>query len=122
MSYPPSWGSQGFGQSSNTGFPIWIFIVGLTALFGVAMLRTGGCAGSWQDTATRQAKDFAAELGYPKDTRVSCAKYDTDGDDYVSCTLSVLQDNGPELIPVDCSPLWGACRLTVIRVPERSWR
>jgi len=63
----------------------------------VAMGLLAGCDPDWE-RAERDAKEFAAKI--PGATReVSCAKGDSDGDGYCSCT--VFMDDG-SLQNIDC--------------------
>lgn len=62
----------------------------------------------------REAAAFASKLGF--DTQgVSCANSDSDGDGYVSCTVSVRNESKLETLAVECASQWRpfmtGCRL-----------
>jgi len=75
-----------------------MIVVAIVAIFvlilaGPAVAIFGGGGGDVQVDATQQAKAYAAGMGY-QDPRVQCVSWDSDGDGYVSCTVSFTQPNG----------------------------
>jgi hypothetical protein len=55
-----------------------------------------------RETAEANAKRWLAEM-HIEYKGVSCAKRDTDGDGYVSCTASVEKSGAPHLMPLECA-------------------
>jgi len=70
-------------------------IVGILCAIVIGPVAGVGCgAGEGVKTdATQQAQQYAAGMGY-QDPRVQCVSWDSDGDGYVSCTVSFTQPNG----------------------------
>lgn len=60
----------------------------------VAFLRcSADLGGGNQEEATRNAEAWAVNIGIP-DAHVNCVQRDTDGDGYISCTVSYKNKNG----------------------------
>ena len=79
---------------------ILVFVIGAITMVGV-----GTCAravGTDDGTAETEARAFAKQLGLTV-RGVSCAGYDSDGDGYVSCTLSVTEGTESRVLAVECA-------------------
>jgi prepilin-type N-terminal cleavage/methylation domain-containing protein len=100
---------------------IVVAIVGiLVAILGGFAFR--GCASS-KGTAEEEARAYAQSMGM-KIEGVSCMNRDTDGDGYVSCSLSVVGQDGKKTIePLECAARWSwnndGCKVPVMRVQRR---
>lgn len=116
--------SNYYGSSGVDTTHAAIIIVGIILVlgFGVARCATS-VSGEDQTTAENEARDFARKLGL-KTTGVSCAKTDSDGDGYVSCTLSVEQANGESKVEaIECAralTINDGCRMQKPGVTVRS--
>lgn len=90
-------------SSVTTGFFILVGLVGVFQL---------GC--SSRELASEEATTWALQNGI-QGASVSCVSFDTDGDGYVSCTVSAVKPNGDrEIIPIECAArfrLNSGCRL-----------
>lgn len=71
-----------------------LLTVGLAALLFLGnACGVAGKGGHVQTSATEQALDYAEGMGY-QNAHVQCVTWDSDGDGYVSCTVSFTQPNG----------------------------
>jgi prepilin-type N-terminal cleavage/methylation domain-containing protein len=66
-----------------------------------------------------EARNYAKSLGLNVEG-VSCTKYDTDHDGYISCSVSYKEDNKLVILPIECAVGWrknDGCRSpkTIIR-------
>jgi hypothetical protein len=78
-----------------------IFFYSIFTLIGIMMVvgifsQVGGFD---QHIADKNAREFMSSLGI--NGSVVCARVDSDGDGYVSCTIN---DNG-KLIPIECAAM-----------------
>ena len=94
--------SRGFTLAELMVIVALVVIVGAAALFGFARLF-GGAGGIDHDRAVRGAQEWARTMGVqPK--AVNCVDYDTDGDGYVSCSISHENKSGDiKIIAVECA-------------------
>ena len=95
---------------------IAVGILGILVVLGVAAFR--GCTDS-KASAEEEARAYAQSMGINL-KGVSCMDRDTDGDGYVSCSLSVAQKNGEDRIePIECAARWSwnnsGCKVPVLR-------
>lgn len=86
-----------------TELMVVVAVVGLLAVVVFfAVMR--GCGGGFDNgKATESARQWAYTMGIePK--AVSCVDYDTDGDGYVSCSVSYENRAGDiKVVPIECS-------------------
>ena len=92
----------------------------LAAILGGFVFR--GCASS-KGSAEEEARAYAQSMGL-KLQGVDCMNRDTDGDGYVSCSLSVIGKDGTTSIePLECAARWSwnndGCKVPVMRVQRR---
>lgn len=91
---------------------IVVSIMGVLAVFVfAAALKMTGCNGNG---APEEARKWAEKMSLHPEG-VECARQDTDGDGYVSCTISSKKSDGTmELTAVECASDWtmnSGCRL-----------
>lgn len=100
MSYYNMPGSSDTGSTLTAAIIIVIFI----AIAGIGIARCStGASGEDHEAAEKGAREFAQQMGL-KATGVSCAKTDSDGDGYVSCTLALSQPDGTtKLEAIECA-------------------
>lgn len=86
-----------------------IAVIGILAcivIFGVGK----GCAnlsGDNERKAKAEAQQYGKEMFGDSYQGVSCASADTDGDGYVTCSISVKQPNGTlEVVGIECAGAW----------------
>jgi prepilin-type N-terminal cleavage/methylation domain-containing protein len=96
---------------------IVISIIGIVAAILIGLVFHG-CSSS-RGTAEDEAKAYAASMGI-QIYGVSCMNRDTDGDGYVSCSLSVKDKNGnPTVTPIECASRWqianDGCKVPVLQ-------
>ena len=112
-------------MNKQKGFTLIELIVSL-ALLGtvglIVLVFSGGCSPDFQhEAAVSGAKGYAKDLGYELKA-VSCVKFDSDHDGYVSCTIRVAGETGqPEPAPlhVECAGVldWNeGCRKPKMKV------
>ena len=98
----------------NIIFVLGIFIIGIScgSLFVKIALRnfTG-------DHATTEAIDWASKVLRADNGTIdaTCSKIDTDGDGFISCTVSFDRDGQSKLLPVFCPSLFNfseSCKLS----------
>ena len=95
-------------HSKSRGFTlieliIVVVIVGvIVALAGKFLFR--GCTSS-SDEAEVAAKAYAQKLGLEV-AGVSCTDQDSDGDGYVSCSISHKENGKLSVQPVECAAKW----------------
>ena len=77
--------------------------VGTVALIVLGFMFRS-CASS-RSTAEGEARAYAKSMDL-NIQGVSCMNRDTNGDGYVSCSLSVLEKNGVKVIPIECATRW----------------
>lgn len=102
---------------------VYAFIAAFIGMPLVIAFAIKGCGRNQQAYAEGQAKEYAQSLGI-KNATVLCVDSDTDGDGYVSCTLSVPRPDGgkPDLQAIECSTSssWNdGCRVPQVKgVPQ----
>jgi len=103
-------------KNRQEGFTLSELMIVVVILFIVAGVLFGFCS-HLQDSkakATDEARRFVSEMGLTV-KGLSCAERDTDGDGYVSCTVSVDDGDGrTRLEAVECAASWShneGCRL-----------
>jgi len=87
-----------------------VVIVGVAG--GIVLTAAGGCQGH-KTEAEADARTFAASMGI-KVKGVNCVDRDTDGDGYVSCTVSEEVDGKTRMHAVECASGWtwnSGCRM-----------
>lgn len=83
---------------------IVVGIVGIIAALLIFFVFRG-CSSS-RSTAEDEARAYAKSMGI-EIFGVSCMNRDTDGDGYVSCSLSTKDKNGtPTVTPIECASRW----------------
>lgn len=92
---------------------ILIAVIGVVAALVVGVVFRG-CVTGQSDKLTSTAQAFGASMGL-KVQHANCVDRDSDGDGYVSCTLSVAdKDGSTRLMPVECATSYSfntGCRL-----------
>ena len=91
----------------------------VVAIVGILAAIVGGGLGvgcNHKDEAEAQARAWAGAMYPGKQANVVCVKKDSDGDGYVSCTVSVASEAGatPEMVGIECASGWGGnegCRV-----------
>lgn len=79
-----------------------MIIIAILTILTMIITRGGcGCASS-REEAEVEARQYAHDLGFEV-KGISCANRDTDGDGYVSCTLSVTKDGKETIQPIECA-------------------
>jgi hypothetical protein len=90
----------------------------------LAMLLAAGAGACSRDTAEREAGEWVGRSGIAGAATTQCADFDTDGDGYVSCTVSYRDRAGAtQFVALECpgiTSLGSACRLQKPTV--RVWR
>jgi hypothetical protein len=76
------------------------FLALILACLAVPLVKGCGYHEHQQITATAEAKQWAAEMGY-EPLGVVCADRDSDGDGYVSCALRVAGAEQP--VQIECA-------------------
>lgn len=112
-------------KANKRGFTLIELIITVTILIVVVAIvgvAVGGCVGCGGDKAkaTDSAKAWAEAMGItPKG--VSCVDHDTDGDGYVSCTVSeASKDGGTKMHSLECAHSWSwnsGCRKPKLGAP-----
>lgn len=95
----------------------------LIAIVGtLGALALGGLAsscGKGSEDVEEAAREYAQKMGI-RVTGVSCMNNDSDGDGYVSCSLSTKKaDGGVEIIPIECAARWSfgtGCKAKVLQI------
>lgn len=80
-----------------------------------------GCIVIDKGYAEEQGREHVAALGLPADTRVVCMGTDSNGDGYVSCTISVPQAGGgaPQMQAIECASSRNGCGMNQgCRIPK----
>jgi len=106
-------------------FPLFVIggiviIVGLVVVAGFSSC-IGNVSGMNQTTAEQEARDYAGKMGLQVQG-VDCARNDSDGDGYVSCSLSIKQPDGSlKLQPIECAvkiSTNSGCRIPKMTTPN----
>lgn len=96
---------------------ILIAVVGGLSILVIAGM--GSCLGKGSEDVEGTAQEYAQKMGI-KVTGVSCMNNDSDGDGYVSCSLSTKKaDGGVEIIPIECAARWSfgtGCKAKVVQI------
>lgn len=97
---------------------IAVAVVGIILVLGSAFLIRS-CSDS-KEAAEEEARAYARSMNLNA-KGVSCMTRDTDGDGYVSCSISVLGKDGSERVePVECASRWSwnnsGCKVPMTRV------
>lgn len=81
---------------------IAVAIVGILLSLGAGALGVG-C--NHKEEAEASAREWAGVMYPRKQTNVLCVKRDSDGDGYVSCTVSVASESGatPQMVAIECA-------------------
>lgn len=91
-----------------------IIVVAILGILGAICFGGMSSCHNSKGKATEEAQTFAREMGM-KVKGVSCAERDTDGDGYVSCTVSVDQGDGKTTLEaLECAAVWSrndGCRM-----------
>jgi hypothetical protein len=81
-------------------------MIGVAVVCGIGI---AGCtclanvSGASHDKAETAAKAWAFQMGFQV-KGVSCANIDSDGDGYVSCSVSTVNKNNDiEIVPIECA-------------------
>lgn len=76
-----------------------------------------------RDKATSEARRFAEDMGYQV-AGVTCMSYDTDGDNYVTCTVRIKDaEPGKDLLSLQCAitlSLNDGCKQTELKGNART--
>jgi hypothetical protein len=97
-----------FDANFNRDFKVINLFCGLVTLasigiFVLIVLRIVGTVASGSKGVPEQARTWATSMGLDA-IGASCAGMDTDGDGYVSCTVSSREPGGTvKLTPVECA-------------------
>jgi len=97
-------------RSSSRGLTVieLMIMVAIGAIIAVIIaffLRggIGGATGIDHEAAVKEARQFANDNSMA-DANVSCVNTDSDGDGYVSCTLSLKRADGSvQFTPIECA-------------------
>lgn len=82
---------------------IVVAVLGIVATMALYVVTGTVASLSGSDEVTHDARAFGKALGLPVRSAV-CADVDTDGDGYLSCTLSVERPGGElDVVPVECA-------------------
>lgn len=79
-----------------------IALIFLTILVGGAVGGLSGATGIDHDAAEGQARQHAKALGLDVQG-VTCARTDSDGDGYVSCSIAHRDAGNVQVLPVECA-------------------
>jgi len=83
---------------------ITVAIIGIIAAIAIFGIRSCAGWGSQSEDVEATAMRWAADMQIENVKAVKCLDYDTDGDGYVSCTLSQkLPDGSSKLVQIECS-------------------
>ena len=87
----------------------------------LALVALLGCQYPERGYAEKQAKEYATDLGLEVKA-ARCTNMDTDGDGYVSCTLSVTDKEGKDrLEAIECAAFANGCSMNEgCRIPNRT--
>lgn len=83
-----------------------LIVVAIVGIIGAVVIGFifHSCAGS-QSTAEDEARKYGTSLSL--DVKgVSCTNRDTDGDGYVSCSISYTDNGKLSIMPVECASRW----------------
>lgn len=98
---------------------IVIAIVGTLAALGIYGIGRA-CNANESATAEPEARAWAQQMGLQV-VGAACSDVDSDGDGYVSCTLTVRDGASTKLVPVECGSSWGnnkGCRIPAGRIAQ----
>lgn len=100
---------------------LMIVVAFLGVLFMMFVAAFRGCGIQDASSKAADAKSFAVGLGY--DVRgAQCMNRDSDGDGYVSCTVSFADKNGNlSIVPIECASSYtigSGCRMQKMVVPN----
>jgi hypothetical protein len=97
--------------SNNDALAPTLYVLGAVVFVGLTLWQcSANHSGENQSTAKSTAAHYAKELGIEV-RALTCAKMDSDGDGYVSCTI--MPTEGPPMM-VECTGAWTyneGCRL-----------
>ena len=119
MSFDHNKFDRDFKRMEKTGKSFTIVVTaGVTLAFvllvvGISANAFSGYTGASQRSAEDEARKFGQDLGLDV-VGITCARRDTDGDGYISCTLSIRNGETTRVEPVECSgafTLNEGCRL-----------
>lgn len=68
----------------------------------IAITNIAKCTVLDKREAKKQAEVWARSMSLKTDS-IECVGYDSDGDGYVSCSISYKTETGVEIIPIECS-------------------
>jgi hypothetical protein len=98
-----------------------LFVVGILAIVAIFIVRFAtGCSDNGS-TAEDEARKYAKSLGL-EIKGVSCTERDSDGDGYVSCSISHNENGSVAIMPVECAIKWSAnsgCKSQKIGIQRR---
>jgi prepilin-type N-terminal cleavage/methylation domain-containing protein len=106
---------------NSRGFTLVELLIVVAVIGVVCFGFLGMCTVQSASSRAEDAKSFATGLGY--DIRgASCMNRDSDGDGYVSCTVSVADKNGNlSMVPVECASSFSCssgCRMQKMVIPN----
>jgi prepilin-type N-terminal cleavage/methylation domain-containing protein len=95
-------------NNKSRGFTLieLLIVVAIIGIIGVVVIGFifRSCSGS-QGTAESEARKYGTSLGLEV-KGVSCTNRDTDGDGYVSCSISYTDNGKISIMPVECASRW----------------
>jgi len=96
---------------------IVVSIIGILAAIAIGFVFHG-CSPS-RSTAEEEARAYARSMSI-EIFGVECMNRDTDGDGYVSCSLSTKDKNGNQTVtPIECAARWSynndGCKVPMMR-------
>lgn len=113
-------------QNKNSGFTIVELLIVISILAVVCSLigyAITSCSSN-KSSAESEARKYAQSLGLEIKGTI-CMTKDSDGDGYVSCSISYLDNGKTSIMPIECANRWSVndgCRATkVINNGNRSW-
>lgn len=105
------------------GFTLIELLIAVVALMVVGGVFLRPLLGNQEHTEA-QAKAWASNL-FEGEVRATCTRFDTDGDGYISCDVSVQSPRGTSVYPVLCAAPFtfnSGCKQKPVIAPGRTFQ